>query len=101
MTIANAKITRYNATHIMGTAMLTHGKGTEEVQFVAPAPSPESKPLDVYAEQQLDNSARFFSSPMIARTNFDDLSAGTELTPAFVGRDLGTMQAHLAKNFKS
>lgn len=101
MTIANAKITRYNATHIMGTAMLTHGKGVEEVQFVSPIPRTEDEVLDVKAEQQLDASARYFSSPMIARTNFEDLSAGTELTPAFVGRDLGAMQAHLAKNFKS
>lgn len=101
MTIANAKITRYNATHIMGTAMLTHGKGTEEVQFVAPNPGKSKQELNDYVEQQLDASARYFSSPMIARTNFDDLSSGVDLTPAFVGRDLGTMQAHLAKNFKS
>ena len=97
MTIANAKIERYNESHILGVAELTHSKGTEEVRFVAPKPA---EGFDPYAVQELDANARYFSSPMIARTNFEDLSNNVELTPAFIGRDLGTMQAHLVKNYK-
>ncbi|MNG46943.1 hypothetical protein D3C79_48100 [compost metagenome] len=97
MTIANAKIERYNETHILGVAELTHSKGTEEVRFVAPKPV---EGFDPHGSPELDASARYFSSPMIAHTNFDDLSNNVALTPAFIGRDLGAMQAHLVKNFK-
>lgn len=98
MTIANAKIERYNETHMLGTAMLTHAKGTEEVRFVAPVPPQDQ--FDPHGEPKLDSAARYFSSPLIARTNWDDVSTGAKLAPAFTGRELFDMQSHLSKNFK-
>lgn len=96
MTVTSAKITRYSETHILGTAALTHAKGTEEVLFVAPKPAE----FDPHGEPALDHKAMFYSSPTVARTAWEDLSQGTLDIPAFKGRDLGEMAAHLAKQAK-
>lgn len=99
MSISQAKVERYNETHMLGKAQMTHKAGTEEVLFVAPMP-PKDK-FDPHGIQELDHNARYFSSPLVARTNWEDLAANVKSVPAFTGRDEGTMEAHLVKNFKA
>jgi hypothetical protein len=97
MSISQVKVERTSETHVLGTAQLAHSKGTEEVHFVAPKPAEEN--FD--GEQKLDHEARYFSSPLIARTSWEDLSKSVDIVPAFTGRSLTLMQEHLAKNFKA
>lgn len=96
MSIINATVERFTNTHIMGTARLNCGKVEEDVLFVAPMPANFVR----HQPPELDNSARYYSSPLVARTAFDDLSSGVVQVPAFEGRDLSTMQTHLARQAK-
>lgn len=97
MTIANAVVNKFTTTHIMGTATLTHKQGAEQVLFVAPMP----KNFVNGQTPELDNDARYYSSPLVADTAFIDLGRDAKTVPAFEGRKLSDMQDHLAKNFKS
>lgn len=97
MSIANAVVNKYTATHIMGTATLTHKQGAEEVLFVAPMP----KDFIRHQAPNLDNEARYYSSPLVAATAFDDLSKDAQTVPAFSGRKLPEMREHLERNYKA
>ena len=96
MTISAAKVERYSESHILGTAVLTHKKGSEEVMFVAPVPA---KDFDPHGTPLLEK-ARYFASPLVANINWKDQSAGTKVNSAFTGRDEGSMEAYLVANYK-
>lgn len=96
MSLSNAVVTKYTNTHIMGTATLKHKAGEDKVLFVAPMP----KDFVRHQAPNLDNEARFFSSPMIAETQFQDLSSNGMVMPSFTGRSLGVMEEHLVRQAK-
>lgn len=80
-----------NATVVMGQTQIDV-KGTPE-NVIA---------VTTYGENQAlsDSAARFYLSPLVAKTAFEDISNGVDVGPAFAGRTYDEMQAHLLKNQK-
>ncbi|MNM61429.1 hypothetical protein D3C81_727300 [compost metagenome] len=50
--------------------------------------------------QGLADAGRYYLSPTIANTAFDDLDQGREHTPVFEGRSQAEMLSYLVKNAK-
>lgn len=80
-----------NAAVIMGTTQIEVKGKVEDVIAISPL-----------GENQVPSAqdARFYLSPLVAKTAFDDLGSGVDVSPAFSGRTFDEMQAHLLKNQK-
>jgi len=89
-TLKFANLTQ-NANVVMGHTQFDIKGQVENV--IAISPVGESEFTDPKA-------TRFYLSPMIAQTAFDDLSKGGDVLTAFAGRSYDEMQAHLLKNQK-
>lgn len=55
---------------------------------------------DGWGAEPTGDAARFYSSPLVARTAFEDLAQGAKMLPVFEGRSYSEMQDFLAKNAK-
>lgn len=93
MTVSKIAIAKRSETHALGTAVLRHGGSESEVQFVAKL----SEVKQDGEEVTLDHNARYFSSPLVAQTNFIDVSEDQLKIAAFEGRDLSAMTDFLSK----
>lgn len=91
MSVSKITPTKGNKTHATGTAVITHAKGDADVFFVALVEgNPENPSLVMH-------SANYFTSGLLAETNFNDVSAGTKLIGALTGRSLPDMVDFLGK----
>lgn len=80
-----------NAAAIMGSTQIEVKGKVEDVIAISPLGK-----NDVPSAQD----ARFYLSPLVAKTAFDDMGNGVDVVPAFTGRSYDEMQAHLLKNLK-
>ena len=93
MTVSKIAVAQRSNTHVLGTAALRHANGESEVQFVAKLSGVKEEGSEV----TLDHETRFFASPLVAKTNFADVSADQLKVVAFEGRDLSSMTEFLSK----
>lgn len=102
MSISNTNVTRSSDTHMLGTALLKHKAGTEEVLFVAPLPSGYEPGQVLPTDVDLDRKAAFYPAvcPAVANAAFQDLSAGVTPLKSLRGRDLTEMVDYAAKQAK-
>lgn len=82
-----------NAVAFMGETMISVKDSQERVLLVSPMHGKETSKVE-------RSDARFYLSPLVAKTAFDDISKGANVSPAFAGRTYDEMQAHLLKNLK-
>lgn len=93
MSLATLKFANLNqnANVVMGMTQIQIKDKVEDVIAISPI-----------GENQFQDpkATRFYISPLIARTAFDDLGAHGDTVAAFAGRTYDEMQAHLLKNQK-
>lgn len=88
--------------HVLAKSQLEYKGGAAEVHLVAKVSGPTGAADGVVPEVAADDVSepRFYLSPMIAQTAFEDITKGNKLMPVFTGRTASEMQEHLAKNAK-
>jgi len=93
MSVSQITPTTFNPTHMIGSAVIKHAKGTTDVFFVAPGSA-----VNVVEEAvELNGTESYFTSRLLAETNYKDVSNGVKVINAFAGRSLGEMVDFLGK----
>lgn len=92
MTTPSIKVLAQGDAHILGAVDLPVKDGFESVHVVAK--------LATKGGELTPDDARYYISPMIAQTAFEDFTKGNKIMPVFEGRTLSEMQQHLIKNAK-
>jgi len=98
------QVINFNAStmHMLGKTEMAFKGGSAEVLVVAKMAGPvgAAEGGNKSVEEVGTSDARFYLSPMIAQTAFEDLTKGNKMMPVFEGRTATEMQEHLIKNAK-